>query len=164
MRRALDGCASTKRGSRIGLLQVGGSDVAVSRLRRASARLLGTPGGADESGAVGDALCDSRTVGGDGGRVVGGSRAGGRRRVWSRAEGDRERTSQQATPGRANVRAEPHHHHSSERPALVSVCGPSLGGRPAMNLSLVDPFVLAQDCPEVITGRLRECSCSCSCL
>lgn len=25
-----------------------------------------------------------------------------------------------------------------------------------MNLSLVDPFVLAQDCPEVITGRLRE--------
>jgi len=23
-----------------------------------------------------------------------------------------------------------------------------------MNLSLVDPFVLAQDCPEVITGRL----------
>jgi hypothetical protein len=27
----------------------------------------------------------------------------------------------------------------------------------AMNLSLVDPFVLAQDCPDVITGRLREC-------
>jgi hypothetical protein len=27
----------------------------------------------------------------------------------------------------------------------------------AMNLSLIDPFVLAQDCPEVITGRLREC-------
>jgi COMPASS component SWD1 len=26
-----------------------------------------------------------------------------------------------------------------------------------MNLSLVDPFILAQDCPEVITGRLREC-------
>lgn len=26
----------------------------------------------------------------------------------------------------------------------------------AMNLSLVDPFVLAQDCPEVITGKLRE--------
>jgi COMPASS component SWD1 len=26
-----------------------------------------------------------------------------------------------------------------------------------MNLSLVDPFVLAQDCPDVITGRLREC-------
>jgi COMPASS component SWD1 len=25
-----------------------------------------------------------------------------------------------------------------------------------MNLSLVDPFILAQDCPEVITGRLRE--------
>jgi COMPASS component SWD1 len=25
-----------------------------------------------------------------------------------------------------------------------------------MNLSLVDPFVLAQDCPDVITGRLRE--------
>lgn len=25
-----------------------------------------------------------------------------------------------------------------------------------MNLSLVDPFVLAQDCPEVITGRLRS--------
>jgi hypothetical protein len=25
-----------------------------------------------------------------------------------------------------------------------------------MNLSLVDPFVLAQDCPEVIAGRLRE--------
>lgn len=24
-----------------------------------------------------------------------------------------------------------------------------------MNLSLVDPFVLAQDCPDVITGRLR---------
>ena len=27
-----------------------------------------------------------------------------------------------------------------------------------MNLSLVDPFVLAQDCPDVITGRLRECA------
>jgi COMPASS component SWD1 len=27
-----------------------------------------------------------------------------------------------------------------------------------MNLSLVDPFILAQDCPEVITGRLRTCS------
>ncbi|KAF2637424.1 WD40 repeat-like protein [Massarina eburnea CBS 473.64] len=25
-----------------------------------------------------------------------------------------------------------------------------------MNLSLIDPFVLAQDCPEVITGRLRS--------
>ncbi|KAK1908105.1 hypothetical protein P3342_013425 [Pyrenophora teres f. teres] len=25
-----------------------------------------------------------------------------------------------------------------------------------MNLSLVDPFVLAQDCPDVITGRLRS--------
>jgi hypothetical protein len=31
---------------------------------------------------------------------------------------------------------------------------------PAMNLSLVDPFVLAQDCPDVITGRLRECCAS----
>lgn len=29
-----------------------------------------------------------------------------------------------------------------------------------MNLSLVDPFVLAQDCPDVITGRLRECAVS----
>jgi COMPASS component SWD1 len=29
-----------------------------------------------------------------------------------------------------------------------------------MNLSLVDPFVLAQDCPEVITGRLRESTMS----
>jgi hypothetical protein len=29
-----------------------------------------------------------------------------------------------------------------------------------MNLSLVDPFVLAQDCPDVITGRLRECAAS----
>ena len=29
-----------------------------------------------------------------------------------------------------------------------------------MNLSLVDPFVLAQDCPEALTGRLRTCPSS----
>lgn len=36
-----------------------------------------------------------------------------------------------------------------------------------MNLSLVDPFVLAQDCPDVITGRLRESpqrNCTTACL
>jgi hypothetical protein len=42
------------------------------------------------------------------------------------------------------------------RPPRVRRC--CLLSHPAttMNLSLVDPFVLAQDCPEVITGRLRE--------
>ena len=26
-----------------------------------------------------------------------------------------------------------------------------------MNLALVDPFILAQDCPEALVGRLGEC-------
>jgi hypothetical protein len=83
--------------------------------------------------------------------------AGAALREWaSRARSCAASSSEQRA---ARPRSAPTQRHGARRRRLCSALNAravSLLPQPAaMNLSLVDPFVLAQDCPEVITGRLR---------
>lgn len=113
----------------------------------------------------GDALADGRAAWGDGGRgwrwwVVDDEdevqrEARRARRLKPRAS-ERERaaqvTTRRAVRGKGALGRIRHALYDAQLRRLRPCCCCP----PTMNLSLVDPFVLAQDCPEVITGRLRE--------